>query len=129
MTDLIIFFSKVHELQHLILEAEVLAMPYNKIIIIIMTMSVIMGGQILFLFCGKGEGSQTYHGTWEAEPLVKGSLFPGVHPAKQTWVEQEMLPFSPCLEKEKSGKCHLDAVWSMQRAWSSVQCPVPPSTA
>lgn len=24
------FFWKVHELQHLILEAEVLAMPYNK---------------------------------------------------------------------------------------------------
>lgn len=30
MTDPIIFFWKVHELQHVMLEAEVLAMPYNK---------------------------------------------------------------------------------------------------
>lgn len=39
-------------------------------------------GEILFLFSGKGEGSQTHHGTWEAEPLFKALLFPGIHPAK-----------------------------------------------
>lgn len=51
-------------------------------------MSILMRSQILLLFCGKGEGFQTHLGTWKAELLVKGLLFPGINPDKQTWVSQ-----------------------------------------
>lgn len=46
-------------------------------------MPITIGGEILFLFCVRDDISQTHPGTQEAEPLVKGLLFPGVHPAKQ----------------------------------------------
>lgn len=40
------------------------------------------------LCCGKSESFQFHHETQEAEPIVKGSLFPGIHLAKQTWISQ-----------------------------------------
>lgn len=77
ITNPIIFSPKVHELQHLILEAEVLAVPqktnnnnndniYHN------------GGQNLLLLCGKGEGYQTHNVIQEAESLVKGLVVPDV---------------------------------------------------
>lgn len=40
------------------------------------------------LCCGNSGSSQSHRATQEAEPIVKSSLFPGIHLVKQTWISQ-----------------------------------------